>query len=182
MAGLSKDERARLDSVVARRLGNRSDARSLVAAYLDAMARNAYVRTVESSPVPSTLTDERSLLLIEISRQLGRVIEDFEIEALLRVPRAKARAMRTTMLATYADDVDQVTQAWALRGARKGERVKTDEGWTGSTVVLASEDRRDQFVDLLERRGIPVSVILGDAKRPWLVAVGDDFPAAELPQ
>jgi hypothetical protein len=116
MPGLSKDERAHLLAVVARRLGNRSEGAEIVTAYLDAMARNAYARTVESSPVPSTLTDERSLLLIEISRQLGRVIEDFEIEALLRVPRAKARAMRTTMLATFADDVDQLTQDWALRG------------------------------------------------------------------
>jgi hypothetical protein len=181
MAGLTKDERTRLDEVVVRRLGNRTDGRALVAAYLDAMAHSAFARTVENSPVPSNLSDERSLLLIEISRQLGRVIEDFEIEALLRIPRTKAKAMRTTMIATYADDVDQLTQAWALRGARTSRRVKTDHGWVGTTVVLASEDRRDLFVDQLERRGVPVSVVLGDAKHPWIVVVGDDFPAADLP-
>ena len=145
------------------------------------MARNAYALTAERAPVPSTLTDERSMLLIEISRQLGRVIEDFEIEALLRVPRSKARAMRTTMLATFADDVDQLIQDWALRGAHKGGRVKTDEGWTGTTVTLASVDRRDRFVDLLERRGIPLAIVHGDAEHPWSVVIGDQFPAKELP-
>lgn len=89
--------------------------------------------------------------------------------------------MRTTMLATFADDVDQLTQDWALRGVLKGGRAKTDAGWTGTTVTLPSEDRRDQFVDLLERRGVPVAVIHGDAQHPWSVVVGDQFPANELP-
>jgi hypothetical protein len=181
VAALSEEERAHLDAVVARRVGTRSDARVLVAAYLDAMARNAYFRTTDSSPVPTSLTAERSLLLIEISRQLDRVIEDFEIQALLRVPMAAARSMRTTLLATYTDDVDRLTQSWALRGAKTGNRVKSDSGWPGTTVTLTSEDRRDVFVDLLQRRGVPVEVVFGDDKHPWAVIVGDEFPKKDLP-
>lgn len=85
MSGLTIDERAKLEKVVSRRIGKRSDAVELVKCYLDAMSRNAYFRTTDDSPVPTSLGAERTLLLIEISRQLHRLAEDFEIQALLRV-------------------------------------------------------------------------------------------------
>jgi hypothetical protein len=116
MAGLTKDEQGLLETVVGRRVGVRSDGKVLVDAYLTAMARNAYARTVESGPVPTSLVTERSAILIEISRQLGRVIEDFEIEALFRVTPTQARSIRSTLLATYSDDADTLTLTWSMRG------------------------------------------------------------------
>jgi len=178
---LTDDEKKRLERVVARRVGSRSDAGVLVGCYLAAMERNAYFRTTDDGPVPTSLTAERSLLLIEISRQLHRVIEDFEIQALLRVTLRAARSMRSTLLATYTDDADELTLAWSLRGARTGGRTKTDS-FTGTEITLTSPDRRDAFVEHLERSGIGVETILGDPKQPWKVVVSDDFPKAQLPK
>lgn len=135
VSGLSDDERQRLEKVVRRRVGPRSDAPQLVEAYLDAMLRNAFARTTDGGPVPTSLTVERSFILIEISRQLKRVIEDFEIQALFRVTLPSARAMRTTLLATYSDDAAELTLAWALRGARTGRRQRASS-FTGTTVFL----------------------------------------------
>ena len=180
MTGLTDAERRQLEQVVARRVGARSDAKQLVAAYLDAMVRNAFDRTTDDSPVPTSLTSERSLILIEISRQLNRVIEDFEIQALFRVPLASARAMRTTLLATYADDADKLTLAWSLREARTAGRRRAT-GFIGTVIVFESEDRRDAFIDNVERSGVDVEVILGDAAKPWQVVVGDAFAQDLLP-
>lgn len=181
MPGLSDAERQALEKVVGRRVGARSDAKLLVEAYLDAMARNAYFRTTDDGPVPTSLTAERSLILIEISRQLKRVIEDFEIQALFRVPLSAARSMRNTLMATYSDDADRLTLAWSLRGARSGKREKTAD-FTGATIVFTAADRRDAFVDFAERSGIGVAVLRGDDAKPWKVAVSDDFPKDQLPK
>jgi hypothetical protein len=180
MTGLTNAERQRLEQVVARRVGVRSDPKQLVAAYLDAMVRNAYSRTTDGAPVPTSLTAERSLILIEISRQLNRVIEDFEIQALFRVTLTSARAMRTTLLATYTDDADQLTMAWSLRGARTDGRHNAGS-FAGTVIVFESQDRRDAFVDNVQRSGIDIEVVLGDAKKPWQVVVGDAFPKSQLP-
>jgi hypothetical protein len=180
VSGLNDDERQRLEKVVGRRVGARSDPLQLVAAYLDAMVRNAYARTTDGGPVPTSLTAERSLILIELSRQLKRVIEDFEIQALFRVTLPSARAMRATLLATYSDDADELTLAWALRTARSSRRQKASS-FTGTTVLFESEDRRDAFVDNVQRSGVDVEVVLGDAKKPWQVVVGDAFPKDQLP-
>lgn len=180
MTGLTDAERQQLDKVVGRRVGARSDAKQLVAAYLDAMVRNAYARTTDTGPVPTSLTAERSLILIEISRQLNRVIEDFEIQALFRVTLTSARTMRTTLLATYSDDADELTMAWSLRGARTDGRRKASS-FTGTVIVFESEDRRNAFVDNLQRSGIDIELILGDDAKPWQVIVGDAFPKSQLP-
>lgn len=181
MAGLTKDEQSRLETVVARRLGVRSNAKVLVAAYLDAMERNAYSRTVESGPVPTSLVAERSAILVEISRQLGRVIEDFEIQALFRVTPRQAGSMRATLLATYSDDADALTLAWSMRGAWRLKRRLTVDGLNGTKVVLESEDRRDALVAYAGRTGVEVRVITDDDAHPWAVVLGDDFPKADLP-
>jgi hypothetical protein len=181
VAGLTPEERARLEQVVARRVGARSKAKDLVAAYLDAMARHAFAHTTDAGPVPTSLTAERSAILIEISRQLHRVIEDFEIQALLRVSATQARSMRTTLLATYSDDADDLTLEWSLRDARTGRRRKVDS-FTGTEIFLDSEDRRDAFVAYARRNGVPVEVVLGDDARPWQIVVGDAFPKDQLPK
>ncbi len=180
MAGLTQAERDRLVDLVRRRIGVRSDAEVLVSAYLEAMLHSAYARTTESGPVPTSLTAERSAILIEISRQLGRVVEDFEIQALFRVTLAQARAMRTTLTATYADDANELTLAWSLRGARKNGRRKADT-FVGTLIVFPSEEHRDAFDDQVERAGIDVQVIYDDEANPWQVVVGDAFPKTQLP-
>jgi hypothetical protein len=178
--GLTEEQRKRLEDVVRRRVGVRSDAEQLTTAYLNAMLRNAYVRTTEPGPVPTSLTAERSAILIELSRELGRVVEDFEIQALFRVTLGQARAMRTMLLATYSDDADDLTLAWSLRGAHTGPR-RRGETFSGTVIVFGAEDRRDAFVAHVEREGIDVEVILGDDSAPWQVLVGDAFPRDQLP-
>jgi hypothetical protein len=180
MTGLTKDERALLETVVGRRLGARSDAKVVVGAYLDAMARNAFSRTVEPGPVPTSLVAERSAILIEISRQLGRVIEDFEIQAIFRVAPPQARSMRTTLLATYSDDADALTLAWSMLGARQLGRLSVD-GLNGTKVMLESEDRRDALLAYARRAGVEARVVTDDAAHQWAVVLGDDFPKADLP-
>lgn len=180
MGGLTAEQQKKLEAVVARRLGARSDGQALVSAYLDAMAQNAYARTVETGPVPTSLIAERSAILIEISRQLARVIEDFEIQALFRVAPSQARSMRTTLLATYSDDADALTLAWAKIGARQLKRVEID-GLAGPKCVFESEDRRNAFTDFLARSGIDYRVITDDDAHPWAVVVSDNLPSSDLP-
>jgi len=180
MAGLTPEERQHLEGIVGRRLGVRSDAKTLVASYLDAMERNAYARTVEVGPVPTSLTAERSAVLIEISRQLKRVIEDFEIQALFRVTAAQAKAMRTTLLATYSDDADDLTLDWSLIGARNRGRRRVD-AFTGTAVEFTAEDRQNAFAAAAQRVGVRVARVVGDQAMPWLLVVGDEFPQAKLP-
>lgn len=182
MGGLEPAERELLEATVAARLGARSaDAHGLTAAYLDAMARSAYLRTMGPGPVPTSLTSERSEMLFEICRRLERVIEDFEIQALFRVTATQARAMRKTLLATHSDEADRLDHAWSLVGAttaarRKGRTV------TGEVIVFQDEDRRNAFIAYAERTGIAVERVLGEGDKPWQVIVGDDYPAARLPR
>lgn len=180
MAGLTAEQRQVLEDVVGRRIGYRGDAKTLVVAYLAAMEQNAFARTVQVGPVPTSLTAERSAVLIEISRQLHRVIEDFEIQALFRVTAAQARSMRTTLLATYSDDADDLTIDWSLAGAKNRGRRRGDT-FAGTAIEFSAEDRRDAFLAAAQRVGIHVEVVLGEASRPWLLLVGDEFPAAKLP-
>jgi hypothetical protein len=180
MAGLTSEERQRLTAVIARRLGARSDASGLVDAYLDAVERHAFARTCDSGPVPTSLNVERSAVLVEISRQLKRVIEDFEIEALFRVTRTQARTMRTTLLASYSDVTDDLTLTWALVGARRLGRYSEDS-LVGTEIQFGSEERRDAFASQLERSGTPFAILLGDQEKPWRAAVSDEFPKELLP-
>jgi hypothetical protein len=180
VADLSDSEKRVLQATIARRLGARSDAAKLTSAYLDAMAHNAFARTVQSGPVPTSLTAERSEILIEISRQLERIIEDYEIQALFRVTASQARTLRTTLLAVHSDDADELELQWSLVGASSPGRTKGGSV-TGPRITFTGEDRRDAFVEYAERGGHAVEVIHGESASPWQVVVGDTFPAALLP-
>lgn len=180
MSGLTADEKKRLVDVVKRRVGVRSDHAGLVASYLLAMERSAYVRTVGGGPVPTSLNAERSALLIEVSRQLGRVIEDFEIQALFRVTSAQAKSMRTTLLATYTDDAEELTIAWSLRDATTLGRRRA-KGFSGTAIEFADNDRLASFVEALRKAGTEVEVVHGENSSPWLAVVADSFPKELLP-
>jgi hypothetical protein len=179
-AGLTAEERRNLERVVAARLGARSDAKQLVVAYLDGMARSAYARTIGDGSVPTSLPMERSLVLIEVSRQLGRVIEDHEIQALFRVKPSDARAMRTALFATYPDLTNELSLAWAMVGAHTAGRQK-GRTFAGIVIVFADGDRRDTFTAYAKRLGIGIEELLGDHERPWKALVADEFPKSSLP-
>jgi hypothetical protein len=181
MAAISAEELKRLEQAVASRLGARSDAAVLVRAFVDGTTRTALVRTVGEGSVPTSLPMERSLILIEVSRELGRVIEDFEIQALFRVSPAQARAMRTALLATYPDVVNDLSLAWSVVDAFCDGRKK-GRSWAGTVVVFAAEDRRNAFADYARRLGADVEELLGDAERPWRLLVSDTFPKGQLPR
>lgn len=170
---------AELTRVVSARLGKRSDGEELVKAYLDALLWSGVTRTTVAGPVPTSLVAERAALLIEVSRQLGRLIEDFEIQALFRLPRSSAGSLAKMLMATYTDDADQLLLAWSLRGAKQGER--TEEDFLGTEIRFTAANRRDAFIALQERSGIRVQAVRGDPERPWLVIVGDEFPTKDLP-
>jgi hypothetical protein len=181
MGGLTDEERRRLEETIARRLGARSDAAQLTSAYLDAMAHYAYTRTAGSGPVPTSLTSERSEILIEICRQLRRMVEDFEIQALMRVTTTQARAIRTALQAAHSDDAAELDLHWSLRGAKNHKRRK-GTAFTGEVIVFAAEDRRDAFIAYAERSGIEIEPIQGEAGAPWQVVVGAGFPRDRLPK
>lgn len=180
MGALSDTERDDLMAAIARRVGKRSDAAKLMNAYLDATHRHAFARTALPAPVPTTLNVERTALLVELSRALGRVIEDFEVEALFRVTASQARTMRSTLLATYRDVTDELTVEWSLRGAKSDGRREVD-GLTGTAIRFTTEERRDAFAAQMARTGTASEILLGEAEAPWTVVVGDAFPADKLP-
>lgn len=177
---ISASERTEFENTLARRLGRRGNGAELATASLVAAQRHLIHRAQQLGPVPTTLTVERSAVLVEISKALGRVVEDYEIEALFRVTASQARAMRLTLLASYADVTDELTIRWALVDATTGERRST-ETFTGPQIEFASEDRLRAFVSQMRRAGIDVEVVHDEEATPWLVVVGDDFPENQLP-
>ncbi|MFB2554283.1 hypothetical protein [Herbiconiux liangxiaofengii] len=181
MGELNEQDRQKLHTAFARRLGARRDATELVEAYLVAAQRHAFSRTVQAGPVPTSLTVERSGLLLEISQELGRVIDDVEIEALFRVSRSQARTMRTTLLASYSDITDDLTVDWALNDAHRNGR-KTVGEVNGTVIRFSSEQKRDAFVSQMDRSGIDTEMVHDDEKAPWAVVVSDAFPRNRLPK
>lgn len=172
-SGITDAERELFVAVVDRRVGarGRGQAQSLVDAYLRAVERHAFVRTTDAGPVPTSLTVERSSMLIEISRQLRRVIEDYEIRALFRVTPAQAKSMRTTLLATYGDVTDGLMLEWSLmESSMLGEGRDGDV--EGQKIKFADEDRLAAFKEQCQRAGVPIAVITGDTENPFL-AVAD---------
>ena len=180
MVGLTSADRTELRDAIKRRLGVRPGAAQLTEAYLNGAQRHALSRTIADGPVPTSLNVERSGLLLEVSRELQRVIEDYEIEALFRVSRSQARSMRTTLLATYSDAVDPMTMTWSLTEATRGKRTK-GRRVAGETIGFDSGQKRDAFVACLERSGYEVEILHDDETR-WQVIVGYQFPRAQLPK
>lgn len=180
MEWLTAEERVLLAEVLKRRLGARGDGPALATAYLRASQRSAFDRTVANAPVPTSLTAERSALLIEVSRELGRLIEDFEVQAILRVTPSAARSIRRNLVATYADDASDIAIRWALRGAVRGDRIKY-LGNIGTEVQLDSRERRDEFVVHAPRLAAGVVVLAGLSSAPWRVWVPDAFAQDLLP-
>lgn len=109
------------------------------------------------------------------------MVEDYEIQALLRVTPTAARSLRNTLLATYSDDADDLTLAWALTGAHRGTRVNAD-GIKGTELVFTGEDRRDAFIEHAARIADAARALLGDDAHPWRAVVSDDFPLIDLPK
>lgn len=178
MTDLPASDRARLVEVVQRRLGPRGAAEALVDAYLVASVRQAFQRTTQDAPIPTTLTVERTVLLLEICRALGRVVDDREVQALLRVGAMQARSIRRSLLATFSDSTDELVTAWALDGATNAGRRKGDT-YAGTAVVFGSKEKRDAFIAELTRSGFSCDVDEGDRLHPWVALVGDEF---ELPK
>jgi hypothetical protein len=181
MGEIVAEERATLSKTIERRLGTRGDPSELAKAYLIAAQRHALARTTEVGPVPTSLTVERSGLLLEISRELGRVIDDSEIEALFRVPRSQARSMRTTLLATYSDITDELSLKWALLDAKNDGR-KTVDHVNGTALRFETEGQRDAFISQTKRMGYATAKILGDATVEWGLVVADDFHHISMPE
>jgi pimeloyl-ACP methyl ester carboxylesterase len=170
----------RLERVIKNRVGRRSDGGELARAYADGAAQHALNSAMGSGPVPTSLPAERAALMIEVSRKLGRLVEDYEIEALLRLTSGLAKSVRRTLVATYTDIAAELLETWSLKGSRARGRLKGDD-FAGEAISFADEDRRDAFVEAQEKVGIPVQVVHGDADSPWMVIVGDEFPADRLP-
>ena len=179
-AAIVEGDAERLERVIKNRIGARSDGGELARAYAEGAAQHALNSAMGSGPVPTSLPAERAALMIEVSRKLGRLVEDFEIEALLRLTSGLAKSVRRTLVATYTDAAAELLERWSLKGARGKGRRKVDD-FAGEAISFADEDRRDAFVEAQEKVGIPVQVVHGEADNPWMVVVGDEFPTDKLP-
>lgn len=180
LAMASDSDTCELEKRIQNRLGSRGNGTELARAYLDGAREHAINRTLGNGPVPTTLAAERAALLVVVSKKLNRLIEDFEIQALLRLAPAQASSLLRTLLATYADDAHDLLQQWSLHKARKDGRAKASN-FGGTKIVFSSKDRRDNFVQLQEQQEIDVEIVDKDDEHNWVVIVGDQFPKDRLP-
>jgi hypothetical protein len=165
-----------LRKVLADRLGDDGRAKDLATAYLAGMADYAIERTTGQGGVPTTLVGERVELLLHISKQLGHLITEREIAALLRVNPATARRLHIELRSVHEDVVRPFVYQYALQKAQldcKGEHG----GVKGTRVAFATEEQMEAFLIEAERTGLPVSRKRDEGNHPWLlyVAAGFDF-------
>src|SRR5438094_7808127 len=116
---LTDAEVDRLGTTLANRLGRRSDGRRLAEAYLHAVQWQAFERAVGSGPPVTALGSDRIDLLMHVSKELGRLITDEEVGALMRVTPGTARRWHRELLAVYADEANPLALAWSLEDARR---------------------------------------------------------------
>lgn len=165
-----------LEAAIGRRLGQRGNASQLADAYLSGVEAYAIERTTANGPVPTSLPVERAAMLFEVCQKLGRVIEDYEIEALLRLPPALAKAVRRTLLATYPDSTNSLIVAWAIQGAKYRGKFELD--FVGHKIQFADSDRRDGYKEVKQREGIKVQDIV-DEQHPWSALVDENCITAK---
>lgn len=109
------------------------------------------------------------------SRELGRLVDRSEIEALLRVPAAAAGSVLKLMIATYTDDAGPLQIAWCLQGAYS-DGVGTHGPITdGNRVVLADRDRLESLVESLHRDGVNAVAKTDEPELRNLVVVDANF-------
>ncbi len=171
---LSEGDVNRLAAALESRLGTRSDGKRLAVAYLNAVQWQALERAVGSGPPVTALGSYRIDLLMHVSKELGRLITDEEVGALMRVTPATARRWHRELLAVYADEANPLALAWSLEEARRlGRGDEADV--VGEKIGFPSADCRDVFVEQLERLGHPVVVLHGERTQPWVALAGDEF-------
>lgn len=161
------------------RLGPRSDGRRLAEAYVCAVQWQAFERAVGAGPPVTALGSDRVDLLMHVSKELGRLVTDEEVAALLRVTPSTARRWHRELLAVYADEANPLALAWSLEEGRRLGRGR-DADVVGEKIAFPSADCRDVFVDQLQRIGHPVVVLHGEAAHPWMALAGDEFPVDDF--
>jgi hypothetical protein len=80
-----------------------AEAEDLFKAMLRAAARQALELTTGSGPVPSNLTAARAEYIHFVCLEAGRILDQREVEVLLRATTSAARSVFTTMRATYEE-------------------------------------------------------------------------------
>lgn len=175
---LTKDQVERLAATLEKRLGKRRDAGKLAAAYLAAVQWQAFERTLGPGPPATSFAADRIDLLMHVSKQLDRLITDEEIGALMRVTPSVARRWHRELLAVYADEANPLALKWSLEGARRLGRGEEGDV-VGEKIGFPSADRRDVFIEQLERVGQSVLVLHGEPRQPYVALADDSFPVSE---
>ena len=157
------------------RLGPSADADALAKAYMEASHSHALSRTLGTGPVASSISADRADLMINVSRELGRLVDRSEIEALLRIPAAAAASVLKLMVATYTDDAGPLQIAWCLQGAYSDGVGTHGPIADGSRVVLADRDRLEGLLESLHRDGVNVVAKTDEPELRNLVVIDAGF-------
>lgn len=164
----------KLASVLSDRLGKHSDGRELALAYMCAVQWNAIARTLGPGPVATSFAADRISLLMDVSKELGRLLSDIEIGALMRVTMSNARRWHRELLAVYADEANPLALNWSLAGARLCGRGK-ENGVVGNKVAVSNKEKIATLVHQIGRLGFDAVVLHGEPKEPHLVLISDAF-------
>ncbi len=167
MAQHTRDE---LVVALEHRLGPAAQADALADDYLKGVAQHALARTIGGASAPTSLTVDRADLVMAVCRERKNILTEREIEALLRVTPATARAIRRQVEAAYDDEISDYLLAAALRNARSDGTGKFGHV-DGNRVVLRDEDARDQLLEQCARLGVPAIAREDEPQKPTLVYV-----------
>lgn len=167
-------DEGKLIEVLRGRLGEGARAKDLSSAYLTGMANYAVERTTGQGGVPTTLIGERVELLLHISKELGYLLTEREIAALLRVNPGTARRLHIELRSVHEDTVRPFVYRYALGGAKK-DGTGRHQGVRGTRVSFVSEEQMEAFLIEAERTGIAVSRKRDEENLPWLLYVDVAF-------